>query len=317
MSEAPVSTYTTSWPVYSLACAAQSPFRLALGSFREEPSNQLEVVQLNETYRRFETVATFQQVFPQTKVLWMPESRDLVAATSDCLRLYEVSPRPGLKTELPTVRDGKLSAPLTSMDWNTDDTRLVATSCIDTTCTVWDILRESVLVQLVTHEKEVYDIAWAERENCFATVSADGSVKHFDLRDTSGVMTLYESESTYAPLLRISWNHLNPVYLAVLAMDAAGIMILDIRHPATPVYDLMGHNSVNAMAWSPVSPDQICTVGDDSQALIWSLIEGEKPRNRVGFTATAEIPAVQWTQAEWITVAVNNTIQTVKVTPST
>lgn len=315
MSEATVSTYTTSWPVYSLSCAAESPVRLSLGSFMEEPSNKVEVVQLNESSHRFDLIATFDQVFPPTKVLWMPGNRELLATASDCLRLYETSPRPGLKTELPTVRDWKLTAPLTSMDWNRVDSRLVATSCIDTTCTVWDVLSESVVVQFVTHENEVYDIAWAEGVDCFATVSADGSAKRFDLRDPGTGLTLYESVSAYAPLLRVAWNYVNPVYLAVLAMDSGGIMVLDTRGPPTPVYELMGHNSINALAWAPSVGDQVCTVGDDCQALIWT-IGGEKPVHRVAYVAAAEIPAVQWTQQDWIAVAVNNTVQTAKVATS-
>ena len=35
-------------------------------------------------------------------------------------------------------------APLTSFDWNVEDPRLIATSSIDTTCSIWDISAEKV-----------------------------------------------------------------------------------------------------------------------------------------------------------------------------
>ena len=35
-------------------------------------------------------------------------------------------------------------APLTSFDWNAQDPRLIATSSIDTTCSIWDIGTEKV-----------------------------------------------------------------------------------------------------------------------------------------------------------------------------
>ena len=58
----------------------------------------------------------------------------------------------------------------------------MGTSSLDTTCTIWDIEKETVDTQLIAHDKEVYDIAWGGPE-VFASVSADGSVRVFDLRD--------------------------------------------------------------------------------------------------------------------------------------
>ena len=37
--------------------------------------------------------------------------------------------------------------------------------------------------QLIAHDKEVYDIAFAQGKNVFASVGADGSVRLFDLRN--------------------------------------------------------------------------------------------------------------------------------------
>jgi WD repeat-containing protein 68 len=43
--------------------------------------------------------------------------------------------------------------------------------------------------QLIAHDKEVYDIAWGG-VGVFASVSADGSVRVFDLRYTSSAFFL-------------------------------------------------------------------------------------------------------------------------------
>ncbi|KAJ0871889.1 putative transcription factor WD40-like family [Helianthus annuus] len=59
--------------------------------------------------------------------------------------------------------------------------RQIGTSSIDTTCTIWDIEREMVDTQRIAHDKEVYDIAWGG-VGVFASVSADGSLRVFDLR---------------------------------------------------------------------------------------------------------------------------------------
>lgn len=48
-------------------------------------------------------------------------------------------------------------------------------------CVTQDIERGAVDTQLIAHDREVYDIAWGG-VGVFATVSADGSVRVFDLR---------------------------------------------------------------------------------------------------------------------------------------
>ena len=72
----------------------------------------------------------------------------------------------------PTLIQNKNSdycAPLTSFDWNCVDPNLIATASIDTTCSVWDISTRRVKTQLIAHDKEVYDIAWARSCDVFAT----------------------------------------------------------------------------------------------------------------------------------------------------
>lgn len=78
-------------------------------------------------------------------------------------------------------KQSEFCAPLTSFDWNEADPKRLGTSSIDTTVTVWDIERGEVDTQMIAHDKEVYDIAWGGL-GVFATVSADGSVRVFDLR---------------------------------------------------------------------------------------------------------------------------------------
>ena len=46
----------------------------------------------------------------------------------------------------------------------------------------WNLERCEIDTQLIAHDKEVYDIAWGG-PGLFASVSADGSVRVFDLRD--------------------------------------------------------------------------------------------------------------------------------------
>jgi WD repeat-containing protein 68 len=117
----------------------------------------------------------------------------------------------------------------------------------------------------------VYDFAFGHGTNTFATVSADGSLRQFDMRALEHSTILYET-ADFSPLLRVAWNKIDGNYLAALAMDSSTLTILDIRTPAVPLFELRSHeNSINAISWSPTSSCHICTAGDDSSALIWDL----------------------------------------------
>ncbi|GER24626.1 WD-repeat protein [Striga asiatica] len=221
-----------------------------------------------------------------------------------------------------SVRKDKneFSGPLTSFDWNEAEPRRIGTSSIDTTCTIWDIEKEVVDTQLIAHDKEVYDIAWGG-VGVFASVSADGSVRVFDLRDKEHSTIIYESSEPDTPLVRLGWNKQDPRYMATIIMDSSKIVVLDIRFPTLPVVELQRHqSSVNAIAWAPHSSCHICTAGDDSQALIWDLSSMTQPVEGgldpiLAYTAGAEIEQLQWSssQPDWVAIAFSNKLQILRV----
>jgi WD40 repeat protein len=81
---------------------------------------------------------------------------DLLATTGDYLRLWQVTDKKvELKAVLNNKQNSEYCAPLTSFDWNENDTNRIGTCSIDTTCTIWDIEKEVVDTQLIAHDKEV------------------------------------------------------------------------------------------------------------------------------------------------------------------
>ena len=62
-------------------------------------------------------------------------------------------------------KNSEYCAPLTSIAWNEIDPNLVGTSSIDTTCTIWDLTAEQAKTQLIAHDREVFDLAWAQGDN--------------------------------------------------------------------------------------------------------------------------------------------------------
>ncbi|GLJ51167.1 hypothetical protein SUGI_1089010 [Cryptomeria japonica] len=322
-------TYEAPWQIYGMNWSTRKDkkFRLAIGSFLEDYNNRVEIVQLDEEMGEIKSDPrlVFDHPYPATKVMFIPDKEcqktDILATTGDYLRIWQINEdRVELKSLLNNNKNSEFSAPLTSFDWNDAEPRQIGTCSIDTTCTIWDIEKEVVDTQLIAHDKEVYDIAWGG-PGVFSSVSADGSVRVFDLRDKEHSTIIYESPQPDTPLLRLAWNKRDPRYMATILMDSSKVVVLDIRFPTVPVAELQRHQaSVNALAWAPHSSSHICTAGDDSQALIWDLssinqaVEGGLDPI-LAYTATAEINQLQWssTQSDWVAIAFANKLQILRV----
>mmetsp|Transcript_5366 Transcript_5366/g.17185 ORF Transcript_5366/g.17185 Transcript_5366/m.17185 type:complete len:335 (+) Transcript_5366:3-1007(+) len=320
-------TYAAPWMVYSKSWSMRrdpsAEFRLAVGSFIEEYNNKVQIIQLDAETEEFKDLGTFDHPYPATKIMFIPDMNctktDLLATTGDYLRVWKY-------TDTGVVMEGLFNsnkrseycAPLTSFDWNTTDMNKIVTSSIDTTCTIWNIEAQKAEVQLIAHDKEVFDVAWATRgRDIFGSVGADGSVRLFDQRKLDHSTIIYESPEL-TPLLRLEWNNQDPNYLAMVLLDSPCTVIVDIRVPSIPVAQLRGHTmATNGCVWAPHSSVHICTASDDTQALIWDVSEIPKKIEDpiLAYTAPGEINQLNWSalHTDWVSIAYQDRIQLLRV----
>lgn len=300
--------------------------RLAVGTFVEEYNNTVHIVR--HCADALDFIAAFDHPYPTTKVAWIPDvdgtHPDLIGTTGDFLRLWQLdaSGSPKLKCLLDNNNQSEYCAPLTAFDWNEADPSLIGTSSIDTTCTIWDIERQKAKTQLIAHDKEVYDFAFAARGvDVFASVGADGSVRLFDLRSLEHSTIIYEAPDM-TPLLRLRWNSCNPSYLATVALDSPEVVLLDIRQPSLPVAHLdhstaSASNCVNAVSWAPLNPHNIASGGDGCLALIWNISNVPKPISdpALSYSAGAPISNLQWApnNQDWIAIVVEDKLQVLRI----
>ncbi|CAI9086989.1 OLC1v1020937C1 [Oldenlandia corymbosa var. corymbosa] len=326
-------SYDSPYPIYALAVSNHHRRRrrkIAVGSFIEGLNNRVDILSFDDETHSLQPIIPnnlfFHHPYPPTKLMFHPNPAaavELLASSGDYLRLWEFREDDGSSSVEPvaTLNNSKTSeycAPLTSFDWNEVEPRRIGTSSVDTTCTIWDIEKRVVETQLIAHDKEVYDIAWGEA-GVFASVSGDGSVRIFDLRDKEHSTIIYESPQPETPLLRLAWNKQDLRYMATITMDSNKIVILDIRSPAMPVAELERHQgSVNAISWAPQSCRHICSGGDDGQALIWELptVAGPNGIDPMSmYDAGAEVNQIQWSaaQPDWIAIAFSSKLQMLRV----
>jgi len=332
--------YETSWPAYSLAWSARPDprFRLAVGSCIEQEANRLQVITLNEDSKSFESVAECEHPFPPVKLMWSPEQcpegslgkPDLLASVGTTLNLWKVEDgqlRPLAKLANTRKQQG-LSGhlpPLTSFDWSTVSHHRIGTSSVDTTCTIWNLEKQKIETQLIAHDKAVYDIAFSQ-EFLFASVGADGSVRLFDQRNLDHSTIIYES-SPPSPLLRLAWNKINKHHIATIAMDALGVILIDIRRPSVALAALSHHEScVNTVAWAPHSRNHLLCGTHEGQALIWDVKEAPatledpastRPRSAplLAHNCSNEVYQVQWpvSQPDWVALGMSGQVEVLQI----
>lgn len=327
-------TYTAPWPIYGMNWSQKKskPMRLAIGSFIEEYTNKVQIVQLDQEKGQFDQIAQIDHPYPTTKIIWVPDpneqvEKDLFATTGDYLRIWKIGEnnQTSLECLLNNNKSSEFCAPLTSFDWNETDPSIIGTSSIDTTCTIWDVevgkavgttkTNGEVKTQLIAHDQEVYDIAFARGTNIFASVGADGSVRMFDLRSLEHSNIIYEDQSS-TPLLRLCWNQQDNNYLATIKMDESAVYVLDIRSPVDPVAKLTNHQaSVNGIAWAPHSACHLCTAGDDQKALIWDISSIPKVDPILAYDATGPINQIHWSNAfsDWIAICHDDKVEALRV----
>ncbi|OMJ95061.1 hypothetical protein SteCoe_1597 [Stentor coeruleus] len=319
MEEALIYSFQFPWPIYSLNFSTHpsQAYTLAVGSFVKSQYNSIQIITLDEELQSYKKICQVDQTYPQTKIMWSPDSTSqLLASSGDSLKIWHYSDTLTLRSLLLTDTKREFPPPLTSLDWNKVSPNIIGASCINTTCTIWDIDKEQALAHMIAHDQAAYDIAFSHEANIFATAGRDGSIRQFDLRNLENSAVLYEKQDI-SPCLRLAWNKHDPHYLATIMLESNTIVVLDMRHHSIPVYTLAGHsNCVNSLAWSPITGNNLLTGGDDHQALIWDVHQTKSNLSPAfSFSTDAEINNVVWSHAnpDWIAISKNKEISVLRI----
>ena len=317
-----VFNYVSQNPLYSCSWSNRKdkPLRIATTSFISQISNTLEIIQLNEQSNQMLKICEAPIEYPPTKVMFSPDtsssSKDLLVTGGLQPQLFEIQGNRLINVAtLGSVQD--TLSPCTSLDWNSVNKDRLATCSLDTTVTVWSVETHQPVKKLIAHDKEVYDISFANSPDLFGTVGGDGSLRMFDLRSLEHSTILYESQGLN-PLLRLRWNQFDSNYIATFASDSHKIIVIDIRRPSIPYVELALHQSnVNAICWSPHSSTHICSASTDRKALIWDLfpVEQSKSPSVLQFEAEAAVNDIAWcgTHNDLLCMTVENQVNAVRI----
>ena len=81
-----IHTYQAEWSIYGMGISEKPDacFRFALGSFIEDYSNKIEIVQLDIDTGVFTKKAMVEHPYPTTKIMWIPDRQGIHSLIHSC-----------------------------------------------------------------------------------------------------------------------------------------------------------------------------------------------------------------------------------------
>jgi len=246
-------TYEAPWPLFGLASSQHPsfPFRFAVGSFVEEYSNKVHIIQLDDEKGEFAVTATFDHPYPTTKILWAPEAaakeKDLLATTGDYLRLWRMS-----------SEDVKLECLLNNVSADRDGRRRGWASGGHAAC-CWGTLPRAAAMRRHASIRQAQSHHPARLPNHLSS-----PVPH-----ARGVAAQNKNSEYCAPLTSFDWNTLDPSLVGTSSIDTTcTIWDLNVRKVRT---QLIAHDKeVYDIAWTR-HRDIFATVGADGSLRMFDL----------------------------------------------
>ncbi|CAD5230484.1 unnamed protein product [Bursaphelenchus xylophilus] len=319
--------------------------RLACSTIKDKNNlfkNSMSIIEYDEEIGELVTTCNVYIGTPSCELHFIPDpdhtKPDLIASATKELRIYSYHPDKKevvLEAKMLSNRTATYMGPLTSVDWNEVNPALIATSSIDSTCTVWDVeaqkaivevppkfnepsdrLKYSMRTQMIAHDRPVHDIEFCKHNgglHNFATCSADGSARLFDLRDMKTSQIIFEDGSGL-PVNHIAFNKIEPTQFAVVQQASSEVIVGDHRMPTRILQRFTKHGSpINSVDWAPHTSIHLCTGSSDRQALIWQVHHENEPI--LAYPGGGEITKIRWSGAysNWIAIAFNNKIELLRV----
>lgn len=173
--------------------------------------------------------------------------------------------------------------PITSFDFNLANNTDIIQSCIDSTCTVYDLTKQKIKTQLIAHDDLVLDVKFLNNNNSkknaelFMTCGNDGSLRLFDLRTLDHSSILYE-DAQKRPLLNLEVNPLDSNKILCFALDSKHITYIDLRFEKSPLKEFSIDSNITSCLWLNNGIDFL--TGDDNNVVAHWNINDLKTNNK-------------------------------------
>ncbi|XP_067126139.1 peroxisomal targeting signal 2 receptor-like [Centruroides vittatus] len=156
-----------------------------------------------------------------------------------------------------------------SLDWSqTRAEQYLLSSSWDKTVKVWDTEKFICLSTYTSQRNYVNCVTWSPHfPGCFASVSGDGMMRIWDLKQPNYPGSQFQAHST--DVLSCDWCKYNKNIIATGGADGL-IRGWDIRHAQQPIFQLTGHKyAVRRVKFSPTEESILYSVSYDLITGMW------------------------------------------------
>ena len=258
-------TYESSYYLYGISFQYNKysqNLNFVISSMETSNNNMIKVLSINQE-KEFKELSSIKVQYPISQIEFSKSYNNIFASASDSLKIYSLSSKIILNKEF------EYNAPLTSLSWKNQDSSLIGVSSLDSTVSINDINKEIEVNNLISNDKECYQINFVEATSHFYTCGADGCIRLFDLRNLTEYNKIYNSNQT---IMKIEINQLNNNFLSFITLNSNEINIIDLRNYGMIYKTLYYHkDSVNKSIWVPQSDYCLVSVGDDKNAVYWNI----------------------------------------------
>jgi WD40 repeat protein/serine/threonine protein kinase len=153
-------------------------------------------------------------------------------------------------------------APITSLAWSPDSTRLASTSSYDYAARIWEVASAKMILGPLQHGHEALSVAWEPDGRRVATGSIDETVKIWDATTGHEVVTL---RGNAHPICSLAWG---PAGRLAAGCEDGCVKVWDsIRDQESSAFPAHAGRA-HSVAWSP-DGKRVASGGDDGKVRIF------------------------------------------------
>lgn len=226
---------------------AQFP-RAAISTFEPNLNNYMNLYSISsDGITLDQSIST---LYPISRIKFRPDcvgmETDQFLTIDKQLKVYTIDSC----RDISSIEFEEESSPITSVDWFLHRQNMIAYGGSDGSVSIVDVAQNETVSHLFAHQHPIYDISVTANSSCFITVSYDGSMRLFDVRDLDSALLLYQSSK---PLIRGQASLFDHEILAALPYKSNTVLICDIRQPGSASGLITGNDEIDVFGWSHTS----------------------------------------------------------------
>lgn len=236
------------WKPFGISCSSKFCNLYAITSFEPNYNNYIRIYHNHNDNKHNKVEVKIK--YPQSSCMFSPtvtsQDSDFLITSGDNLKIWKYDHN---NIELfSEIKINSTKDPVTCQDWSTWDPNMAIVGATDGATVAVDLANEKIGARILAHDYPIHDVKFYGPTPMFLTVSFDGSLRFFDLRNLESSFIYYQAP---LPLMRVSVSLMDETKVATFFKDSDYCIIIDIRKPGVPCgFCSFPGEKVTCLQWS-------------------------------------------------------------------